>query len=330
MALDNYGVKILRENCRTFADRRELESVLESNSAQLDATMVSRLYKSAIDKSHVFDSWEDSKGDITKFEGYGAMRDSLNIVRDLAEKSGTSIKEITVVEQALEILEANRESFMKGFMINNELVILVYNSIAFACVEATSAIISSYVEFVRSVDAVEFTIAKNGKLYGAASIDNLEHFVKSSRKGDLGKLLKEATTNRDNFIGSVSVTTVAVSAFVLGAALSIIPIVRELTFLFYFSKSRLSEYLEQQAILIELNRKAIESSQLPLKERKEVLKKQEKTAHEFRRYSDKFRVNSNYGEREAVTAIKKENKAWTIEDTKKEMIEDSSNGFQLL
>lgn len=330
MALDNYGVKILRENCRTFADRRELEFVLENNSAQLDATMVSRLYKSAIDKAHVYDSWEDSKGDITKFEGYNSMRDSLNIVRDLSHKSGVTIKEINTVETALGILESNREAFMKGFIINNELVILIYNSIAFACVEATSAIISSYVEFIRNVDSMEFKIAKGNKIYGTTSIDNLEHFIKASRKGDLSKLLKEAVNNRDNFIGSVSVSTVAVSAFVLGAALSIIPIIRELTFLFFYSKSRLSEYLEQQALLIELNRKTVENSSLPLKERKEVLKKQLKTANDFRRLSEKFRVNTTKGEHETITAIKQENKAWTIEETKKEMVEDSSNGFQLL
>ena len=330
MTLHNHGVQILLENCRTFAERREVEAVLENNAGQLDATMVSRLYKSAIDKSHVFDSWEDSRGDITKFEGYTSMRDSLNIVRELSAKSGVTIKEINIVEQALGILEANREAFMKGFMVQNELVVLIYNTIACASVEATSAIISSYVEFIRSVDTVEFTISKNSKLYGAASIDNLEHFIKASRKGDLGKLLKEATTNRDNFIGSVSVTTVAVSGLILGAALSIVPIIRELTFLFYYSKSRISEYLEQQALLVEMNRKAVESSKLPLKERKEVLKKQEKTAREFRKYSDKFKVQSSQGEREAVTAIKKENKTWTIDNTKEEMINDTSNGFQLL
>lgn len=329
MALDNYGVKILRENCTSNAERYELDAILESNTPQLDATMVSRLYKSAIDKAHMFDTWEDSRGDITKFEGYASMRESLNIVTALSNKAGVNVKEVITIEESLGILEANREAFMKGFLINNELVILIYNTIAFACVEATTAIISSYVEFVRDVNSVEFKIVRNGKVYGHASISNLENFNRSHKKGDLGKLLKEATSNRDNFLGT-SAATIAIPVFILGISLAIVPAIRELVFLFYYSRSRMSEYLEQQAILIELNKANVENSKLPLKERNAVVKKQAARSVEFRKYADKFRVNTEKGEREATMAIKAENKTWSLKDTKDEMLNDQSNGFQLL
>lgn len=328
--MKNYGLKILRENCLSSREYSELESVLENNAVQLDATMVSRLYKSAVDKSHVVDSWEDSRGDITKFEGYKSMKESLNIVSSLAEKSSVRVPEVLIVEESLSILEGSRELFMKGFLIENEIVILIYNTIVFACVEATSAIISSYVEFVRNVNTTEFQIVKTGRISGETTIRNLEAFNKSHKKGDLGKILNGAVNNRENFIGSVSVSTVAVSGVIIGAALAIVPIIRELVFLFYYSRSRMSDYLDQQALLIEINRKSVENASIPLKDRKEVIKKQESRARQFRQLSDKIKVQTNRGQVEANTAIKQENKTWKIEDVKKQMVEDSSNGFQLL
>ena len=325
----NYGRKILRENCASFAERRELETVLESNGAQLDATMVSRLYKSAIDKSHVVDSWEDSKGDITKFEGYIPMKESLQIVENLSDKAGVNIPELMTINETLNVLEANRESFVKGFMLNNELVTLIYNTIVYACVEATSSLISSYVEYVRNVNTTEFTLVKTGKLSADTTFRNLKAFNQSHKKGDLTRILKGATNNRENFLG-VSGTSVAIGAVVIGAALSVVPIIRELIFTYYYTRSRMSDYLEHQALLIELNRKSIETASVPLKDRKKVIEKQTIQARQFRQLSERIKVSGSRGEIDANTAIKQENKTWKIEETKKQMIDDSSNGFQLL
>lgn len=320
---------ILQENCHTFADRKELELILESSAIQLDATMVSKLYKSAIDKSHVFDTFEDSKGDITKFEGYANMQESLDIVNKLATMSGVRVKEINVVKDAISILEGNREMFMKGFLIENEPVILIYNTVVMACIEATSVIISSYVDFVRNVDIVEFKIVKNNN-FSQVSIDNLERFIASSRKGDLTKVLREATMNRDNFLGSTTAGSIVIGATLIGAALTVVPVIRELAFMFYYSRARASEYLEHQALLIDMNKKSVEASSLPLSDRRKVAKRQADKANELRRYADKIKIRSKRGELEAHTAMKTENKSWTVEETKKDMLNDSSNGFQLL
>ena len=330
MMLENYGRKILRENCKTFKERYQLEAVIESSAAQLDATMVSRLYKSAIDKSHVVDSWEDSRGDITKFEGYTSMKESLNLVSQLSEKSGVKVPEVMIVEESIRTLEANRDLFVKGFLLENQVVILIYNTIVFACVEATSAIISSYVEFVRGVNQTEFRLIKTGRISAESTIKNLEAFNRANKKGELGKLLNGAVSNRDNFIGTASLSTVAVSMFVIGAALAIIPIIRELIFLFYYSRSRMSDYLEQQALLLEINRKSVEASGLPLKDQKVVLRKQDERAKEFRKLSEKIKFTTNRGASDAHTAMKQESKTWKIDDVQKQMVEDSSNGFQLL
>lgn len=328
MNLNNYGITILRENCITFAERQELRAVMESSAAQLDATMVSKLYKSAIDKSHVFDTFEDSKGDITKFDGYANMKESLSILASLGEKSGVTIKELNTINTAIRILEGHKEAFMKGFLIENELVKMIYNTVLMGCVEGTSIVISSYVDFLRSVDKTEVTVVKTSP-YTETTIKNLELFVASSNKGELQKILREATSNRDNFLGA-SAATVTLSAAMVGAAISIVPLLRELAFLFYYTRSRLSDYLEQQALLVEINSKNLDSSTLPLAERKKVAKRQQEKVQQFRRMADKVKYDVKKGTLDANTAIKAENKTWTIEETKDQMIRDTSNDFQLL
>lgn len=325
---NHYGLAIVMENCNTFAEREELAAVMESQSTQLDATLVSKIYKSAIDKSHVFDTFEDSKGDVTKFEGYNNMRESLNILTELAQKGNVRIPEVSHVENSLNILAAHKDAFVKGFLLDNELVKLIYNTTLMACVEATSILISSYVDYLRTIDKTEITVVKKDHL-SSQTIANLELFVESSRKGDLQKILKEATTNRDNFLGASS-SAIVVSAFVVGAAVSIVPIMRELAFLFYYSRSRASDYLEQQALLIDINRKNLDAPTLTAAERKLVAKKQEEKVRQLREMSAKLKYKVNKGATDARTAIKEENKTWTIEQTKTDIAKDIGGGFQLL
>lgn len=325
----NYGRSIVYSNCHSFEDRQEMTAVMESNSTQLDATLVNKIYMSAIQKTHVFDTFEDSKGDVTKFDGYANMVECLNIMEELSKQSNVAIPEISNIKASLNILAANRDAFIKGFLVESEMVILIYNTILMACVEATSIVISSYVDYLRSVDKTEITVVRKDH-NTTATLHNLELFVEASRKGDLDRILKDATANRDNFLG-VSSSTVVLTAVVIGAAVSIVPIMRELAYLFYYTRSRLSDYLEHQALLVEINSKNLNAPMLTAAERKAVAKKQEEKVRQLREMSAKLKFQTTRGEKDAKTAIKEENRTWTIENTKSDMVRDTSAGdFQLL
>lgn len=323
---------ILIENATTFAERRKLTSLLESERANVDAAMVTNLYRSAINKSHInFDSIPESKGDITKYEGYKSMRESLEIVRSLANSAKVKVPELDTLDNAISIIGANAPKFTKGFLLRNEAVILLYNTLVLACVESTSLIISSYVDFVKNPNSFDFRLVKNARLTGELSITNLELFVESYNKGDFSKFINSAIEQKDNFIGT-AITAATLYKAILGTALaaSIVPIMRELVFGFYYTRVQVSEYLEQQARLIEIHRRNIESSQLPSNERKAIIAKQEKKANQLLQLSDKIRISANKGSREAVHEIKKENKNWTIDSVQSQTASNDGSGFTLL
>ena len=323
------GFKILMENATTFADRRKMDTLLESERANVDAAMVTNLYRSAIEKAHInFDSIPDSKGDITKYEGFTQMKKSLEIVDSLSKQSSVKVSEVEVVQQTLSILASNAPKFVKGFLLDDEMTKLLYCTMVYACVESTSLIISSYVDFVKNPNSLDFTLVKNTKLGGGNAIQNLRLFNSAYAKGDLSKILNEFTTKKSNAVGTIG-GAMAVGLITTTALLSIVPILRELVFGFYYTRMQLSDYLDQQVALIELHRRNVELSQLPSNERKEVIKKQEKRAKQLLQLSDKIRINTTKGGSEAVHEIKKENKSWTI-DSVQTQVASSDAGFSLL
>ena len=304
--------RILRENATSFIERNQLNSLTEAEMHAVNNAMVTNLYKSAIDKAHIdFDTIPDSRGDITKYTGYAAMKESISIIRQISERAHIKVSELDVVEGAINNIIVYRDSFQKGFQMQKEFIITQYNTLVYACVEAVSAIISSYVDFIKRPDRVEFTLIKGKDRHGSLIIDTLASFNAASKKGDVAKVLNAVISSGvEGFTGGAAATA-GLSLLVVGAAMSIVPLIRELIFFGYYSRMKLSDYLEQQAALIEIHQRSLEKGETPAK-KQEIARKQAQTAERLRRLSDKIKVNRVTAEREAEVSLRKENKTWTL------------------
>lgn len=302
---------IINENATTFADRGKVRALLENERLKVDATMVTNLYKAALEKKHIqFDEIPNSKGDITKYVGYAPMRESLAIVQSLADKYGTKVPEVALINKTLDILEMHRDKFMKGFLLDVEFTQLLYNSVVMGCLEATSCVITSYVDYVKTPESIEFKIVKKVHSAGNLSIQNLQNFNVMHNNGKLAKVLSEATVNKDALVGSGYMA----AALVVAGLTTLIPILREIVYITYYSRLKASQLLDHQVHLIELNKKSIERmTGVTPAERKKILDRQEKIAREFGKLSDEIAIKARKGEEEATSSIKKENKQWTID-----------------
>lgn len=325
----NPAMKILLENAKSYSERNEVMGLMEAEAEAVNNTMVSNLYKSAIEKAYIdFDDIPESKGDITRYSGYSSMVQVLDLIEQLSVKYNTKVPEVQIVRDAISNITAYRDSFEKGFKLEKEFIILLYNSMVYATVEATSIIISSYVDFVKRPDAVEFTIIKDRTRGGHTVIQNLQKFNKSVKNGDLAKVLRAViNTGKENLIG---IDDLVVPTIIIGAVITLVPLIRELIFGFYYSRMRLSDYLEQQAMLLEINKQNIESSNRPAREKTRIVKKQERTIQNLHRLSEKIKVDNKMSDSKATVELHKENKAWTIGDVKSQSASTDTNGFQLL
>ena len=182
--ITNPCLRIIEENCLNYKERRKLYETLEAYRNEMNEKMITNLYDSALRHSDIdFDIVSKSKGDITNLAGYENMISSLSLLKSLAMKSKVQIPEINVVDLALSNLRKYTQYFVRGFRMNNDTIKLYYNALVQSCLEATSLLISSYVDFIKSKSSVTFTIKKGKGIAGNLCLQNLNGFNNSCANG---------------------------------------------------------------------------------------------------------------------------------------------------
>lgn len=319
MKLTNPCLRIIEENCIDYKEKRKLYEVLEAYGNEMNEKMIGNLYDSTLRRSDIdFDIVEKSKGDITNLAGYENMISSLSLLRSLSMKSKVSIPEIDVIELSISNLKKFSSYFIRAFRMNNDMVKLYYNSLVQSCLECTSLLIASYVDFIKSKNTVTFTIKKGKGIAGNLCLQNLNGFNRSCANGDFTEFIKQMTMGDGMPDEGVYVKESLVGAVGLGiaAAAMIVPLMRSAIYYFYYSRMKITTFLDQQSTFLELNKANIESMTVDAKTKKEVMKKQNEMIKKFQTLADKIRVNDKMSTSKATSVMKDENKKWTLDNVK--------------
>jgi len=322
--------KILIENAITLKEKNQIYSLKESDQNIVNNTMISNLYKSAIEKAHVdFNDIPNSKGDLTKFSGFKSMLDSVDLLHQLSNKTNVKIDELDILDKAINNIINYKESFEKGFKLEKEFIILQYNILVCACIEGLSSIISSYVDFIKRPDRIEFTLIKSPQLTGRICIMNLEKFNSCVRSGEFGKVIKSVIdSGKEGFVGT---ETLMIGTLIVGGVLVLVPLMRELIFYFYYSRLKISEYLKTQALFLEINKNNINmNSSLNSKNKKQILDRQQTVIRNLQALSDKIRVDDTTSTTQTYKNMNTENKGWSLGSVKTQSASVDGNGFKLL
>lgn len=311
----NYCINILLENASGYTEKSKIQMLTEAEQAVVNNRMVGNLYQSALKKGNIdFDNIPITKGDIQKVDGYQNMLATLDILKGLSKKFGIKIPEIFTVEDAIVNIRTQRPIFERAFGLNIDFLKMYYNTLVYACIESTSLLISSYVEYTRTANNLEFRLRKGKGVYGNICIDNLVKFNESVKDGSFAKFANGLMNkDRDNFlgaVGAVGMAKTAMTAVAIGA--TIVPLVRQLIFYFYDSRMQISEFLQQQKDMLEMNKFSVEASSMEAPKRNAILAKQKNAIDRMDKLSDKIRVNQQIANKSAENAVKKENKNWNL------------------
>lgn len=335
MAFNPYyeSMLILSENeTLSYRESKDLQAVLEDVNSPVTRKLEEKLFQSVLDKKHIdFGSIPKSKGNIKDYEGYSAMESALNTIKDLAteNKAGDVINYVDIVQKAIENLSSMSVAYQKGFQFKNEYIAMEYNSYVYFCIEATTALIYSFVEYIKRPDTDTFVmVIKNSKLRADEFyFEQLKKFnmVCDTQGVNYRKMLDSMAVSKDNFIG----TTAAIGiATVIAAAIAIIPITRAVVYQVYHIRGNISEQLDIQAEFMEMNKSCVEAnSALTVQKKKEIVAKQEKLVKRLRKLSDTIRVKSSKSVEVATRETKNENKSLTIDSIKDEV---SNSDFEFI
>lgn len=302
-------------------DNYTLEMVTSLNEAEevkVLNTLCDRLYKKLIDEkfnSIDFGDIDLSKGDIEKYAGYVSTMDCLEILDGLIKQFRGNPEPVNTIYRAIENLKNNKEKFVKSFQMNIEMPMVIYCTTVLSIVSATSMLISTCVEYIKSPKNDSFEIELD-KVALIRSKDNLmlkslEKFNKACDKGDVQKSIDYVIAGfkqEKGLLGTVGVTALTASGIV-AIAMTIIPLIREIIYFFYYYRMRMSDYLELQGQLLEMNAYSIELSNSDDPEKnKRIADRQHEIAKRFDKTAKFIAVKIKGTENKAKSESKKEEK----------------------
>ena len=327
--------------------RKVLLAVNEADQNKVLVSLTSKLYDNVVDRVDDIDfgEIERSRGDIEELPNFETLHECLNNMARLLIEFKQDTKPVdTIAESVSDIIES-KSIWTKAYAVNAELPMITYNTIVLAIIEATSYMVSMCVDFVKSPsqDTMQIMIDKSAltKSKGHLLFKNLESFNEAYRKGQVTKAMehvldetvskKTIDTSKKNFLGLGIYTGGAAVAAVVGVAgllFCIIPIIRELIFLFFYYRVRISEFFDVQADLLQVSAYNVENNRLDLnkEERKNISKKQMKVADDFRKIARKIAVDGATAEKSASKDIKAEDsKKYKASDVMDELPDSASS-----
>ena len=298
--------------------RKILVTINEADQNQVMGNLAAKLYDAIVNKVTDIDFGQipASRGDITKIPNYLDMVSCLTTIRDMMIESKQSTGSADIIFLAIENMKKYQKMWEKGYVLENEMVIVFYNTIALSIVSAISLLTSATIEFVKNPqsDIIDIELAKvaNHKTKDNLLFKNLDKFNKACRKGDIEKIfndvlraqrqLKEGTVIKES-ISAILFT----GAMVLGLLSTVIPILHQLTNALYCLRQNVAEYLAGEADVIRLNAEKVQYNRAKTPEqKKKIIARQHKIADHFKKWANKLMIKANKADVEAQKQIKKD------------------------
>lgn len=178
--------------------RRYIAALEDSGQEQLLNALSMSMYESIVSKVDEIDfgTIPMSRGDITKVQGFDGTEECLRTIRQLVIEYKQNPSVVDVVLTAIENMKERKGLFIKGYTMNAELPMLVYNLIVLAIERSTSLMIATCIQFIkdpssttpkRALDKVAYQKTMDDMLF-----QQLISFNNMCKKGTLDNALESA------------------------------------------------------------------------------------------------------------------------------------------
>lgn len=284
--------------------RKIMVSVDEEDQNLVLHSLTDRLYDVIVNKASTIDYGPipETKGDFEAMPNYNNLRECVKLLHNILVEYKQDTTPVDEIDIAIDNLVNRKDMFRKCYMSNVEFGIFTYQTIAMATVASTSLMISSAIEFIKnpqsetyqaSIDKVGYNKAKNNILF-----NNLTRFNTICKDKSFDRALDNIIRETGkNFLGMSTMAGMGVAALVAIVLFNILPILRECTYFFYYTRTRISDYFNIQADLLDMNIENIKTNNVETQgNRKDVIRRQEIIRDRFRQVADFFMVESKKAE----------------------------------
>lgn len=328
--------EVIKENFDIFDTytRKSLLALNEADERKVLDSLTSKLYQSIVDKVDDIDfgGIELSKGDITQIPNYEQMLECINIIKSILIEYHQDTRHPDTILTAISNIRERKDLFTKAFNVRMDLPMLLYNTVCLSIVSSISLIIATSIEYIKDSGDQGYDIKFDKVAYHRSSqnllFENLNKFNKSCSNGELDKSMEHVLSQGTRqFLGMTGIgITMGIGAIAL--TLSIVPLMRELIYFFYHSRQSVSDYFEIQADLIQMNSEYLKQNNefgRPEKEKKEIIRKQDKFVQRFRKIGNALaidHVKANAAAKKDAAKSKKKYKLDDVVDGKLDSVPD--------
>lgn len=317
-----------------YAENTPLNIMNEAAQTALTDKILDKMFVLTVGKYNKIDFSEitKSKGNIRRLRFYDNLNECINQLIDI-NTVNNKLPESIILSTALNNIDNLTRIFENGFKSKNNLAILIYNTVTYSLLEATSYVIASSISFVKGDNELEVSVIPGEK---SLLIDSLNKFNASVADGTIVKFItksKEVAEESMNEsalgdflmntgtkvasrvlsgnhqpvspkvgkIFAAGVAIVGISAL-LYIGTRIIPFIREMVYLIYKARHKLSETAAIQASFLNSNISVLQSKGFDDK----VIARQEKWAKRLESLSKKFALDVDKANRDASNELKTE------------------------
>ena len=331
-------------NMNDETTRKYIISLTEDSHNTVLGKLTAKLYNHSLKKTDKIDFAEipTTKGDITKLSNYDDLVEVIKILKNIVTEYKQDPAPVDEISTALANIQTRKDLFTRAFAAKCELPMMIYNEIVLAIYTGVSYMISACIEFIKqprddsfkiSLDKVAYNKSKDHMIY-----DSLKKFNKACEKGQfdtaMNAIIKKKITKfqessnlmkKNNFIlvDTIHESPILVGAIVAAISLpvviflitNLIPILRELSYLFFHAKASFSDYCDTQADLLQMNAYNLENNNtIDINKKEKIIDKQMKIADRFRKIANKVAIDSKKAEAEANKELKNVKDNITVEE----------------
>ena len=302
--------------------RNQILSLDEADQTSVLLSLTSKLYTMIVDKATDIDFGDipESKGDVTMLESYEKISDVIEILTGILEQYKQPTDSIDVIRAALDNLENDKSIYKRGFQAKIELVMTTYNTMVLSIINSLSYMIAVTVEFIKNpgpnngykivLDKAGIARTKDSLVYA-----NLVRFNKACANGEIKKAFDPLIKAKARGLVGLSLGTVATGLAIGAVLVNILPIIRELTYFFFAINTRISQYFDLQADLLEMNAQMIKNNEITtVEDKKLVANRQLSIASRFRKVAEFFTVRTKEADKDAEKSIKDDTKSYRLND----------------
>lgn len=318
--------------------RRTILSLDEAGQNSILTSLTSKLYDHIVKKTTDIDygTIPSTKGDITKLDVYDDLKDVCAILKGILNEYHEKGGPIDTCTTCIANLESRKDLFSRAYRTDCELPVMIYENTVLALVSGISYLIAACIEFIKApsdetysiqLDKIAYAKSKDHLLFSA-----LDKFNKSCANGDLDRAVNEVISHRIKKFTGVAAGIIAGTVIGIVVIMNIIPILRELVFVLYYTRTKISDFFEIQADLLQMNAYNVEAnSSIDSEKRKEIVDKQMEIADNFRKISNTVQIDAKQSDVKATRDIESNKKKYKMDDINKDIDDENpSDGVSSL